>query len=76
MSKLQSAAPIWTEGAPRTPELMTKYAAQMLARRITAYWRKRGHTVVCRVERMQGEQIDGHGTIHCVRSNMVNGCPR
>jgi hypothetical protein len=76
MSRLQSAAPIWSEGAPHPPELMTKFAAQMLARRISAYWRKRGYTVTCRIETVQGERIDGHGAMHCVRSNMVNGCPR
>lgn len=75
MNRLQSAAPIWSEGSPRPPELMTKYAAQMLARRITAYWKKRGHIVTCRVEQLQGERIDGHGSIYVVRSTLLNGLP-
>jgi hypothetical protein len=73
---LKSATPIWIEGPAYAPEHMTRPAATMLARRITAYWAKRGHTVKCRVEQLQGEKIDGHGTIHVVRSDMISGMPR
>lgn len=75
MSRLSSAAPIWSEGSARPAELMTKYAAQMLARRIEGFWRKRGHIVTCRVEQCQGERVDGHGSIYVVRSDMISGRP-
>jgi hypothetical protein len=76
LTLLKSAPAFWTEGPAYAPELMTKHTAAMLARRITAYWAKRGHTVTCRVETLEGERVDGRGYIYCVRSNLLNGAPR
>jgi hypothetical protein len=76
MTLLKSAPAIWSEGPAYAPELMTKNTAAMLARRIEGFWRKRGHSVTCRVELLQGERIDGRGYVYCVRSNLLNGCPR
>jgi hypothetical protein len=76
MTLLKSAPAIWTEGPAYAPELMTKHTAAMLAKRIEAYWRKRGHVVQCRVETLEGERVDGRGYIYCVRSNLLNGAPR
>jgi hypothetical protein len=76
MTLLKSVPAIWSEGPAYAPELMTKHTAAMLAKRITAYWRKRGGVVKCRVEVLEGERLDGRGAVHCVRSDMVGGMPR
>jgi hypothetical protein len=76
MTLLKSAPAIWSEGPAYAPELMTKHTAAMLARRLEAYWRKRGGVVKCRVEVLEGERLDGRGAVHVVRSDMRNGCPR
>jgi hypothetical protein len=75
MTLLKSAPAFWTEGPAYAPELMTKHTAAMLARRITAYWAKRGHVVRCRVESFAGAGSD-RGLWFVVRSDMRNGWPR
>lgn len=52
----------------------THAGAQELARRITAYWRKKGYTsVLTSVEyRVKGSS---DGEIYGVRSNLVDGMP-
>jgi hypothetical protein len=75
MTLLKSAPAIWSEGPAYAPELMTKHTAAMLAKRITAYWKKRGGTVNCWAEQIDGI-LDGRGTIHVVRSDMISGMPR
>jgi hypothetical protein len=76
MTLLKSAPAIWLEGPAYAPELMTKGTATMLARRIEGYWRKRGKSVTCWTEVLEGERLDGRGSVHVVRSNMVGGMPR
>lgn len=76
MSALSSAPAFWSDARTiNAPEHMTKSAALMLARRIEAYWRQRGHTVTCHIDVLQGERLDGHGSVHCVRSDMIGGMP-
>lgn len=75
MTLLKSAPAIWSEGPAYAPELMTKHTAAMLARRITAYWAKRGGVVKCRTEMMMDAGSE-RGASWVVRSDMVGGMPR
>jgi hypothetical protein len=75
MTLLKSAPAIWSEGPAYAPELMTKHTAAMLARRIEAFWRKRGGVVKCRTEMMMDAGSE-RGASWVVRSDLLNGMPR
>jgi hypothetical protein len=56
-------------------DLCNKYGAEVLAARITAYWRERGYEVNCTIHE-QMYVVAMRSARYDVRSDMVNGLPR
>lgn len=60
---------------PAQREWMDDDGARLLARRVARYWTEHGHDVQVRVE-ISATGHGGVGTLHCVRSDMLNGYSR
>ena len=56
-------------------DLCNKDGAEVLAARITAYWRERGYEVNCTVHEQQ-YVVSMRSARHDVRSDMVGGLPK
>lgn len=58
------------------PDWMTEHGAHVLAARVVAYWKERGHHFV-QVWVEKGQKYNKTGApIYVVRSNLLNGAPR
>ena len=60
---------------PAQRDWMDDDGARLLSRRVARYWADQGHGVAVRIE-ISATGQGGIGTLHCVRSDMLNGYPR